>query len=333
MAGLLKELWIDLLIGDVENFFQNDTFLSHGVNMSYAVENDRINFTYKGPRPGITKNFRTNGTTTLPVYMRTDVPEYVTLDNYSTDQMVLPRVDLFALPYDKKQSLLQDMRNALVARIADEGIWDIGPAANQATTPVLAVPTGNADAGDGYDAITRTDIVTLRKALDKQYPGLKDAKWVLMLDVDAYWYLVDNDSLLNAQYANSAPIGALLSRMQGNTGRTGVAGMSREPIPLEVANFTIMCDGRTPWYLHTNSTKIAYGGTVTPGTHFKSAIAYVEQLTFCTGLGTTELFDLPGEPSKQADLASFLTRAYVGPWGTTASNLRHAAALLRRPHS
>lgn len=328
MAGLLKELWIDLLIGDADTFFDNDHFLSHGANMSYAVENDRINFTYKGPRPGVTKNFRTNGSTELTAYLRTDIPDYVDLDNYSTDQMVLPRVDLFALPYDKKTSLLADMRAALINRIAVEGIWNIGPAATTAKTPVIAAAAANADAGDGYDAITRADIKNLRVLLDKQYPGLKNADWQLMLDVDAYWYLVDTDDVLKAQYQQSAPIGAILSKISG-----GSTAMGREPIPLQIMNFTIYCDSRTPWYNASNSNKFAYGASYTVDTDFKSAIAYVPNETFCVALGTTELFAQDNHPGKQADLASFLTRAYIGPWGQTASNFKHAAAILRRPHS
>lgn len=331
MAGLLKELWIDLLIGDVDEFFDNDHFLSHGANMSYAVDNDRIDFTYKGPRPNIVKNFRTDGSTELPVYLRTDVPEYIDLDNYSTEQMVLPRVDLFALPYDKKASLLDDMRRSLIDFIAEEGMWTVGPTANAAKTPVIAAAAANADAGDGYDAITRADIKNLRVLLDKQYPGLKNADWQLIVDVDAYWWLVDNDDVLKAQYQQSAPIGVLLSKMNG-----GNKAMGREPIPLSIMNFTLYCDSRTPWYAAANSTKMTYNKTTpnyTDGTDFKSAVAYVPNETFCVALGSTELFEQNQHPGKQSDLASFLTRAYIGPWGQTASNFKHAGAILRRPHS
>lgn len=334
MAGLLKELWIDLVIGDMDLFFDNDHFLSHGVNMNYAVENDRVNFTYKGPRPGVTKNFRTNGSTELTVYMRTDVPDYVDLDNYSTDQMVLPRVDLFALPYDKKASLMEDCRMALVDAMATEGLWNIGPAANAAKTPVIAAATANPDAGDGYDAITRDDILNLRKLLDKKYPGKKFADWQLVIDVDAYWYLVANDAQLKAQYDNSAPIGALMTKL-GGAGRTGTAN-GREPIPLQIYNFTLWCDNRTPWYDADDSTKFAYNATTpnyTVDTDFKSALAYIPNESFVTALGATEMFDLNNHPGKQADLASFLSRAYIGPWGQTAANLKHLGAILRKPHS
>lgn len=334
MAGLLKELWIDLLIGDVDEFFDNDHFLSHGADMSYAVDNDRINFTYKGPRPGIVKNFRTNGSTELSAYLRTDIPEYVDLDNYSTEQMVLPRVDLFALPYDKKASLLEDMRRALIDRIAVDGIWNIAPASNQTQTPVIAAAATNPDAGDGYDAIVRTDITNLRILLDIQYPGLKNADWQLMVDSYTYWYLVNNDDILKAQYSNSAPIGAILSKISSG-GATGKA-MGREPIPLQIAGFTLYCDDRTPWYDADDSTKFAYDPSspnYTVDTDFKSAVAYVPGQTFCKALGSTELFDQNNHPGKQADLASFLTRAYVGPWGQTATNLKHAGAILRKPHS
>lgn len=329
MADLLREIWPGILIGDKDEFFDNDFFLSHGRNMNAFVdENDRINFAYKGGRPGITKNFRSDGTTTLPVFQRTDVPEYVDMDNYSTDQIHLPKVDLYALPYDKWGSLLEDARLALVDAIAKEGIWKVGPQEDSANTPVVETPSGNSAALDGFESITRQDIIKLRIELDEKYPGLKNAKWWLLVDTYAYWWLVDNDDVLKAQYGQNAPIGVLMSKLTNTPAAKG-----REPIPLEIGNFMLYADSRTPWYKSSDSTKYAYGATVNQATEFKSAIAYVENETFVTGMGATQIFDQLRDPATQADIASFLTRAYVGPWGVDNANLKHAGAILRKPNA
>ena len=313
--GLIKELWIDLLIGDAEEFFKNDMFLSHGVDMTFAVDNDFVNFTYKGARPGITKNFRTDGTTQLPINDRTDVPDKHPLDNYSTDQMILPKVDLFGLPYDKKASLMEDGRLSLVDEIASEGMWAIGPAADAVNTPVVTTPGTNALASDNYRRITEVELKALRLALDSKYPGLKKANWYLVVDTDAYWDMIDNISVLQTQYGHLASLGTVASDLP----------------PLKLYNFNIYCDNRTAWYNNADSTKLAYGATVTPGTHYKSAVAYVEQKTFAKALGSTEMFETEADAGKQADIVSFLTRAYVGPWGQTTANLKHAGAILRTP--
>lgn len=320
MADLIQSLWIDVLIGDKEEFFENDTFLSHGYNMNYAVENDEINFAYKGPRPGVTKNFRTDGTTQLPIHDRTDVPEKYGLDNYSTDQFMLPKVDLFGLPYDKKASLLEDSRLALVDSIASEGLWAISPLAHIAgQTPLVKADSANAAATDSYDLILEADIMALRIAIDKAYPGLKKAPWMLAVDTDAYWGLVKNSSILAEQYKYNMKPGNIMSEM---------------PM-LQIYGFTIWCDDRTAWYNHSSEQKIAYNATTpgyTVGTSWKSAVAYVPQKTFCTAIGTSEMFEKLRDPGTQADFVSFLTRAYVGPWGTTPANLKHVGAILRRPN-
>jgi len=320
MPDLIKSIWIDLLIGDKEEFFENDTFLSHGMNMSYAVENNEINFSYKGPRPGVTKNFRSDGMTELPIHDRTDTPEKVGLDNYSTDQFMLPKVDLFGLPYDKKASLMEDSRLALLESIAVEGLWAISPAAHIAgQTPIIKADSANGAATDNYDLILEADIMNLRIALDKAYPGLKKANWMLAVDTDAYWGLVKNSTILAEQYKFQMSTGNILS----------------DTPDLKIFNFTIWCDDRTAWYNHSTEQKIAYNATTpgyTVGTSWKSALAYVPNKTFCTAIGTTQMFDKLNDPAKQADFVSFLSRAYVGPWGETAANLKYVGAIQRRPN-
>lgn len=314
MANLLTEVWPGILIGDKDKFFENETFLSHGRNMNAFVENDRINFAYKGGRPGVTKNFRTDGTTKLPIFQRTDIPDYVDMDNYSTDVVQLPKVDLYALPYDKWSSLLDDSRAALQDRIATEGLWNIGPAANAAKTPIVTTADGNAEADDGYEGITEVELKALRVKLDKQYPGRKNAEWFLVVDVSAYWQMVNTIAVLKEQWYRQT------------------AGNVFSDLPmLKLYNFMIWADDRTPWYKASDSTKYAYGAAYTVDTDFKSAVAYVRNETFVTGLGTTEVFDNLRDPETQSDMASFLTRAYIGPWGKTTANLELAGAILRKP--
>ncbi len=313
MANLIPDVWIDYLIGDEDEFFKNDRFLSHGKNVSAFVENDFINFAYKGGRPGITKNFNTNGTTQLPVFLRTDVPDKVQLDDYSTDQMVIPFKDMQLLPYDKKMSMMEDARMALIAEIAKEGMWKIG-AVNSAKTPVLTTASTNTNGADGYEQLIRADFIRLRKALDAAYPGKANMTYWAVVDVDAYWDLITNDSILNAQWGYMLQAGKVFA-------------LNELPV-VNIAGFNLYADNRTPWYTNV-TTKLAYGATITPGTHLKSAIFYADQESFFNALGSTELFDQNRHPGMQADLASFRTRAFVGPFGQTTANYKHVAAILR----
>lgn len=316
MANLIPDVWIDYLIGDEDEFFNNDRFLSHGKNLNAFVENDYINFAYKGGRPGVTKNFNTNGSTELPVFLRTDVDDKVQLDDYSTDQLVIPSKDMQLLSYNKKMSMMSDARLALIAEIAAEGLWKVGPV-NGAKTPVITTPTTNTNGADGYEQLTRADFIKLRVALDKIYPGRAKMTYWAVVDVQAYWDLVTNDDVLKAQWGYMIQAGKVYS-------------VDELPI-LNIAGFNIYADERTAWYSNVN-TKLAYGATITPGTHLKSCLVYADQESFFTALGSTELFDQNRHPGKQADLASFRTRAYVGTMGATAANFKHLAAILRTPN-
>ena len=315
MADLFKDLWIEALIGDKEEFFDNSKFLSHGRNFNDQVENDYINFAYKGGRPGVTKNFKSNGTTELPVFMRTDVPDKIQLDNYSTDQLQINFEETMLIAYDKKSSMMEDARLSLVEEMASEGMWEVGPAGNTAKTPVITVNSGN-PLVDSYRVILRPDLIAMRKAIDKKYPGYKKRVWNMVMDVDAYWELIARDEILQDQYKH-----VLNARERGE--------MFNMPTLL-IAGFEIDCDERTAWYSDVN-TKLAYGSTPTIGTHLKSTLVYLKNETFITAVGTTKVFDQLNHPGKQADLTSFLVRSYVGPWGMTQANLKHAAAILRTP--
>jgi hypothetical protein len=210
-------------------------------------------------------------------------------------------------------SMMSDARLALLAEIAKEGMWKIGPT-NATKTPVFTTPSTNTNGADGYEQLTRAEFVKMRKALDGIYPGKANLTYWAIVDVDAYWDLVTNDDILKAQW------GYLLQAGK-------VYALNELPI-LNIAGFNIYPDNRTPWYTNV-TTKLAYGATITPGTHLKSCVIYADQESFFTALGSTELFDQNRHPGKQADLASFRTRAYIGPFGATAANYLHMGAILR----
>lgn len=315
--NLIPDIWIGYLIGDKEEFFNDDAFLADGVDLSYTVENDYVNFAYKGTdidEGDIVEDFVTDGDSELETHVRTDTAEKYKLKAYSTPQLVIPYEEMQLLPYDKKVSMMDNARDAVRRKIATRGIYDIAPV-NSAKTPVISIPSGNTNGGDGYKQVTRADFITLRKLLDAKYPGLIGRNYKAIVDIDTYWDLVNNDSILAAQYANQVKAGDILNTPM-----------------LSIANFIIMADNRTAGYTSV-SAKLAFGATFTPGTHLKSVQVYFPKKTFATALGSTKLFSNPDDAGKQADVTSFRTRAYAGPWGETASNFKHAAAILRIPNT
>lgn len=310
MAGLNKEVWLSLLIGANENFWQSDWFLSMGVDMSIYVEsNEFVNFANKGDTPNVLKN----ATYPLPVVTRTDVPDKVPMNKYSTECVKLPYVDMMKLAYNKKDSVLKDHRESLVNQVATEGLWVVSPYQNTAKTPVVDTDAGNAAASDTFKVITSKDIMNLRVKLDKAYPALKKARWVLVMDAIAFWYLVENDVTLKGQIQN--------------TGKIGEVWLPR----VFYHGFEIVMDDRTPYYTSAG-VRVAYGATVnTAGGDRPSATAFVDQRSFEVAIGTAKMFSKEDDPEYQADFASFLLPASVSPWSfDLQTNLQFLGAIIRK---
>lgn len=310
MAGLNKEIWLSLLIGANENFWQSDWFLKKGEDMSqYVVANSFLNFAHKGDVPGVIKN----PTYPLATVSRTDVADKIPMNNYATQRTQLPRVDLMKLAYDKKDSVLRDHREALVNQIATEGLWVVSPYQNTTNTPVVATDAGNAAASDGFKVITGKDIMNLRVALDKAYPQLKNAPWTLAMDAVAFWALIDSDTNLKGQIQNQ--------------GAMGVVGVQK----VIYYGFEVVCDSRTPYYTSGN-VRVAFGATVNTGAGDRpSATAFIEKRSFCTAMGQAEMFLDEKDSQYQADFASFLLPASVTPWSQDLqTNLKFLGAIIRK---
>lgn len=307
MAGLKREQWIDLLVGkDNEQLHSNDWFLMKGINMDPFVENNTINFTHKGAIPGVSKN----PTYPLTTVSRTDLPDYLPLAPYATERFKLPKVDIHALPYDKRKSLLEDYRMALINEIVSEGIWNVSPFVSTALTPSVDA-TGSAGT-NGNKLVTSADVLNLRKKLNKAYPALKNAPWVLVVDTESYWNLA-TDEVVKTQIAQRNAVGDV-----------NVKGINFH-------GFEIQEDNRTPYYDDTSEERIAYGASPVLGTDWHSATAFVSNKTFARAYGTTDFFDDPKDSEYQADFGSFLTHAYVGPLSANLEdNLKFMGVIFRK---
>jgi hypothetical protein len=307
MAGLKREAYIDLLVGkDNEHLYSNDWFLMRGINMDALVENDRINFTYKGTIPGVTKN----PTYPLTTVTRTDLPDYIALAPYSTERFQIPKIDLHALPYDKRKSILEDHRMAIMNEIVSEGIWNVSPFTTSALTPTVDA-TGSAGT-NGNKLVTILDILNLRKKLNIVYPALKNAAWTLAMDTESY-YNIANDAVIRAQQQQQSAVGDVNVKV------------------LKIHGFELIEDGRTPYYDAATAERIVYGASPLLGTDFHSATAFVNNKTFCKAVGTVDFFDDPKDSAYQADFGSFLLHGYVGPLSfDLETNLRFMGAIIRK---
>lgn len=287
---LKKQHWINLLVGKKNEFLHNNSwFLAFALKMDSFVENEYINFAHKGSIPGVTKN----PTYPLTKITREDIPDRIPLAPYSTDQFVLPRIDMHAVPYDQRATILEDHRAALIDEIVSEGIWNVSPYEDTARTPLIEA-TGAVV--NGHKLITGKDIIELRKKINKAYPALKTHRWGMAMDSDSYYALIDSDPIIQMQMAQK--------------GRIGDVNVTKG---INYHGFEIYEDNRTPWYDASNRQRMPYGSSGVIGTDLPSATVFAYRKTFAKAIGKTKFFDDRDDSSYQADMGSFLTHAYVGP--------------------
>ncbi|MEY4904803.1 MAG: hypothetical protein RLZZ292_2618 [Bacteroidota bacterium] len=320
--ALLKQSWLATLWDNNHFYFQNDKFLRLAADISHAVfsenGNEFINFQYAGPDPGsalFTDNFRTNGTTELPIYDPVDVPERVKMYRTSTPQMMIPAIDLYALPYDKKGSVSLRTSRAMMDKLVRTGIYNVAPQSNTQNCPVINVDATNAtNTLDGKKKLLSKDLVSMRVKLDNRYPDLIGYKWTLLVDIESYWDLIFNDPILSQQQIYQGMYGKVMTDLPD----------------ISIANFNIVCDGRVPFYTGGAKKPVATAYTLTAADS-KAAIVLMDQMTFCKAFSTIEYFDQLRHPGKQADFSSAAQQYYLGPWGEQPANFRYAGAILRTP--
>lgn len=96
---------------------------------------------------------------------RTDSDLPMTLDLLETVNTKIPYQSLFNLPYDKRQSVIDQHKEVLHETYIDKGTHAVAPSVDSAHTPVI-VTTGAAKPGTGRYALTIKDIISLKRKFD-----------------------------------------------------------------------------------------------------------------------------------------------------------------------
>lgn len=301
-----EEVWMGLLVGeDRSEFFKRDWFLRMGRNWQQYAENNVLHFTHIGAVPVVKKN----ATYPLSVAQRTDTADDVSMAYYSTDATRIPDVDLFALPYDKKDSILADHRTVIQDEIASEGIWNVSPFEDTSATPIVEATTGT-DLSDGHKPITRSSIATLRKRVNIEYPGLKNRRWVMIMDPVAFWNLIDSDTVIAQQ--------------MGYNQKLGEVGVPM----VKIYGFEIYEDARVPYYDGTTKERKAFGSVI-GGTDLPMATVFVADHSFGLALGETKPF-IEVSATYQAEVISFKQHAIISPLSSDLeTNLKYVGGILR----
>jgi hypothetical protein len=184
--ALQKEIWI----ADIqENLYANNMFLGQvGLDHSAFVNFKTVHIPQAGARPAVVAN-----RSSLPATIagRTDAEVTYSMNEYTTDPLLLPNIDTLQLSYDKRMSLLSNSISTLSDSIANKTLYAWAPLlANSVRTSGTAVATALAPSATGTrNGLTLVDVRNALRILDKSNFNPNEERY-LILPADMYYQLL-----------------------------------------------------------------------------------------------------------------------------------------------
>ena len=226
-----QEIWTGEVVRKVSTL-EGATFLDGLPDYSRYATNNVIHMAYMGVEPKVLIN---NSTYPLPTSALPNEDIGLSLDKYQTEVTIITDDELHANASDR-MSVTRDMHaGAITKEKFKKALHAIAPAKHTTETPVLT--TTGIDV-DGRKALTRSDIIRLKKAYDVMDVPMEGRR--LVLCPDHIHDLLDLDQKFSAQYYDY------------KSGR--IAGLY---------GFDVYEYGAAPYYDQEGKTKKAFGATPT----------------------------------------------------------------------
>jgi hypothetical protein len=164
--AIQKEIWQDHIEG---NLFKNNEFLLASTDAGqYVLQGKVVHIPQAGALPTIEKN-RTSVPATI--IQRTDTDITYTLDEYTTDPILIPNAETFELSYNKRESVLAEYEASLRQTVADNLLIDWSPSGSTGavirTTGVTTATTVAGTTGN-RKKFTVNDLKQAQLILNKQ---------------------------------------------------------------------------------------------------------------------------------------------------------------------
>lgn len=176
-AGILRELWTGEMVKALRGGLEH-TWLDGIPDYTAAVENDVIHMVDIVGDPDVLVN---NTNYPIAIQALTDQDISISLDKYQTKATPITDDELHALSYDKMSRVIESHKNAIQDAKFAKAAWNFCAASNTATTPVLAT-SGARDAATGRLAMTRADLIGMKKAMDDLGVPAQNRRLVLCSD-------------------------------------------------------------------------------------------------------------------------------------------------------
>jgi hypothetical protein len=280
MAVVLKQMWEAELL---RAFRATRSWPSRIPRKDEYVGNNAINVQEVGADPTVLIN---NSSYPIAVASRTDDTTILALNKYETTNTSVSRSEIEALPYDKEGSVISQHKEVLIERTGEHGLWNLCPAGNTASTPVIA--TTGADNGAGRKRLKVADLITLKARLDAL--KVPQAGRILVLCGDHVADLLMEDLSFQIRYNNT---------------KTG------EVIPQY--GFEIFEDVFCNVFTDAGAKK-AFGAAAAPSTDRNASTLFFAPRAFQAS-GTTEMFyqDKYSNPRMRQTEVGFTQYHIIGP--------------------
>jgi len=136
-------------------------FLSRIRDRSDLVGNDVLDLTRAGAKPNVLID---NYVYPIAASQRTDEGVKLHLRKFTTEVTIITEDELYALPYDKKNDVINDHKLALQEEFRKLALFSFCPVTRTVKTPVIT--TTGEDDGTGRRRLTKADLIRLRTGLN-----------------------------------------------------------------------------------------------------------------------------------------------------------------------
>lgn len=282
--AIQKEIWQDHIEG---NLFKNNEFLLASADVGqFVLQGKVVHIPQAGALPTIAKN-----RSSLPatVVQRTDTDITYTLDEYTTDPILIPNAETFELSYNKRESVLSEYEASLRQTIADNLLIDWSPSGSIGTilrTTGGSTPTTLTGTTGNRKKFTVVDLKAAQLQLNKQNVPM-EGRYAL-ISADMFQQLSDDMSA--TQYRDFS---AAYDVKDGAIGR--------------LFGFNIMIRSGVTTYDNSGSPVVNPYGATPAATDNDAALCWqtgaVER-----ALGQISFFEKTGDPTYYGDIYSVAIR-------------------------
>ncbi len=278
MAGIFREVWENRVLEKLTTADQA-TWLEGVEDKSNKVtgsdEAQTINLIDFGVEPDVLVN---NVDYPIPEQELNASNIPIALDKYQTKVTPITDDELQGLAFDKIDAVTKTHRTAITKAKYKRAIWNIAPAENTSTTPVLL--TTGADDGTGRKRITFADIVAMKKQFDDAEVPEEGRRLVLSTDHVNDILLFDN--VFKEKYSNE------------QTGKI-----------MNLAGFDVYSYVATPYFDAATKKRKAFGAAPAEG-DFKASVAfYAPRVVKAAGILKMYNSEAKSSPSTQKSTLNF----------------------------